>query len=319
MNYHQNLEIATKGTDMRFFINTIIASSILLGSFSSEVLAQSLPENSHKDNCYAIAFSPNTYDVTTTKILVKAAYTKIVEVPPAFEIVKEKVLIQEEQPKELSIGTERHYDLDNTKASTSNVKPKTRSLMNFIPASTTGCNDGCDEEETMESTSQYIEKLSDSDMLKIKANKLLEREKYESTIAFGEKTEIDTKGEQANIAPVTTEKYKIIEREVMVKPATTMEVEVPAEYKIVEERTLLEEGGEKLWITVLCPSKIDDIVISQLQLALKSRDYYKGEINGQLNEATRAALKTYQQHKTLPVGQLDYKTLEHLGFKTSSL
>ena len=113
--------------------------------------------------------------------------------------------------------------------------------------------------------------------------------------------------------------YKTIERDVMIKPATTMEIDVPAEYGMADTKELLSKGGEKLWIPVLCPSKINEITISQLQLALKVRGHYNAETNGQLDESTRNALKNYQQEKNLPVGQLDQATLESLGFNIEKL
>lgn len=304
---------------MRFFNKIVIASFILIISFSIDSFAQELNTDSKKDNCYAIALSPDQYKVVLKRVLVKEAYKKTVEMPPVFKRIKEKVVVQKETSN-LEFASEKYYDLNTTSAVKTRTQPKTRSLMNFIPASTAGCNNDCDEEKEEESKTEThidLRNISSND-LKMKANKLLEREKYEDVIAFGRKEDASMKGDN-ELTTLEEVEYKTIERDVMVKPAITMEIDVPAEYGMADTKELLSKGGEKLWIPVLCPSKVNEITISQLQLALKVRGHYNAETNGQLDENTRTALKSYQQEKNFPVGQLDKATLESLGFNIEML
>ena len=175
---------------MRFFNKIVIASFILIISFSTDSSAQELSTDSKKDNCYAIALSPDQYKVVQKRVLVKEAYKKTVEMPPVFKRIKEKVIVQKETTN-LEFASEAYYDLNSTAVKETRTQPKTRSLMNFIPASTAGCNNDCDEEKEEESKVEYTDlRNGSSNDLKMKTNKLLEREKYEDVIAFGRKEEV---------------------------------------------------------------------------------------------------------------------------------
>lgn len=53
--------------------------------------------------------------------------------------------------------------------------------------------------------------------------------------------------------------------------------------------------------------------IASVQRSLKEQQFYFGEVNGQLDEETRAALRRYQIHQGVPVsGELDTATLQAL-------
>jgi len=107
-------------------------------------------------------------------------------------------------------------------------------------------------------------------------------------------------------------------------------VETPAEfkeYKIVKDTSqtsdfemvelkqekLTKKGGFTEWRTILCESKMTKSVISEIQTSLKTNSYYTGEITGNLGSETRSALTKFQQKNSLPVGHLDFETLDALG------
>ena len=59
--------------------------------------------------------------------------------------------------------------------------------------------------------------------------------------------------------------------------------------------------------------------IASVQRSLQEQQFYFGEVNGQLDEETRAALRRYQIHQGIPVsGELDTNTLQALQSATGT-
>ncbi len=59
-------------------------------------------------------------------------------------------------------------------------------------------------------------------------------------------------------------------------------------------------------------------ITTRVQAALSASGYYVGNISGELNEETRAALRKFQAKKNIPVtGRMDTKTLTALGIKVN--
>jgi len=77
---------------------------------------------------------------------------------------------------------------------------------------------------------------------------------------------------------------------------------------------LLQEGGFTDWREVVCANNINSDLIQSVQEALMSKGYDVGAIsfNNRLGADTKAALVKYQREHGLPVGQLDFETLESL-------
>ncbi len=56
-----------------------------------------------------------------------------------------------------------------------------------------------------------------------------------------------------------------------------------------------------------------------VQIALKRRGYYQGQIDGQLGDASRAAIRRFQSNNDLPVtGEVDSKLLQSLRISTAN-
>ena len=53
--------------------------------------------------------------------------------------------------------------------------------------------------------------------------------------------------------------------------------------------------------------------IRSAQIALRDRSYYRGPINGVMNQATREALHSFQRDRNIPPGELDVATARALG------
>ena len=85
------------------------------------------------------------------------------------------------------------------------------------------------------------------------------------------------------------------------------------------QKVQVSDNLESEWIEVIAFEKLDEILIQQIQLALKGRNTYKDNINGTWTPKTQDALEHFQIKNDLYVGQLDKGTLEKLGFSFSLL
>lgn len=77
---------------------------------------------------------------------------------------------------------------------------------------------------------------------------------------------------------------------------------------------MIFKEGKKLskWIEVLCPGEVTQLVVHQVQNALRAEDYYQGTNSSRLDEETKDALTAYQKDNGLPIGNLDFNTLDML-------
>ncbi|MFN0173063.1 MAG: peptidoglycan-binding domain-containing protein [Saprospiraceae bacterium] len=69
------------------------------------------------------------------------------------------------------------------------------------------------------------------------------------------------------------------------------------------------------WREVLCGEKAFVTTIRQIQEGLKKEGYYQETADGEMNARTKAALTKYQRDKGLPVGNLDFETLDSLNIR----
>jgi len=89
--------------------------------------------------------------------------------------------------------------------------------------------------------------------------------------------------------------------------------EIPAVYRDVQKRVLVTKGGYTDWEEVLCETDQTPASLTQIQQALKNAGYDPGVIDGVMGSKTKEALKRYQMDNGLPIGNLNMKTLRHLG------
>ncbi len=90
------------------------------------------------------------------------------------------------------------------------------------------------------------------------------------------------------------------------------------DYKIteIESRELISHGGYTEWKEVLCDNHITSEFYQDLQAALIDFGYIseieKSDDPG-FSPSVKAALVKFQKKNSLPVGQLDFETLDYLG------
>ncbi len=104
-------------------------------------------------------------------------------------------------------------------------------------------------------------------------------------------------------------------------PAETKELKIlvdttqSSNYELIkiDKKNIVEKGEYVEWKRVLCGDNITRQVIGKIQSALKISGYYQEENSFKLDRKTKTSLKKFQQENNLPMGQLDYETLDALG------
>lgn len=81
----------------------------------------------------------------------------------------------------------------------------------------------------------------------------------------------------------------------------------------VDRKELAEAGAYTEWKEVLCENQITPSIVTKIQEELYSRGYYSSSISGKYENTTRNALIDFQKANALPIGQLDFESLDALG------
>ncbi|MFK8058373.1 MAG: hypothetical protein AB8F78_19770 [Saprospiraceae bacterium] len=74
----------------------------------------------------------------------------------------------------------------------------------------------------------------------------------------------------------------------------------------------IEPGGYTEWHRIVCGQKVTSKLVQRIRKALGMEEDKSIRI---MNSATKAALVQYQRDNNLPLGQIDIKSLKHLGVK----
>ena len=85
------------------------------------------------------------------------------------------------------------------------------------------------------------------------------------------------------------------------------------EYRKIEYK-FKREANE--WREVICKKDVTKSLISQIQILLKEKGYYQGDITMKVDKNTISSLEHFQEDFDLPIGNLDYETLDVLGIVT---
>lgn len=283
-----------------------------------------LPPNAKAGECYAKLFVPEQYETKEIKQLVKDAETKIEVVPATYKTVERKVTIREEATKLITVPATYKtvsetimVEPEKTIVTTVPATYKTVSEKILIKPAYTSWKKGRGEIEKVDNSTGEIMCLVEVPAV------------YETVT----KQVLDT--------PATTKEvkipavYKTVERQVIDTPATTKEVkipaickmvttneidtpakelktEIPAIYTMVPTKVKVSDSYFK-WQPILCETNTTKDVISNLQKALKSKNYQISNINGEYNNETKEAVKAYQKDNKLNEGALTLETLKSLG------
>ncbi len=117
---------------------------------------------------------------------------------------------------------------------------------------------------------------------------------------------------------VTPAIVETVTHQVMLQPAEVLTdgtVSQPAIYKSEIRQDIVRERKET-WFRVPCDADLKPEFIASLQRALAARGLHKGDISGEMNAATRAAVRRYQKPQGLNSGILSLAAARKLGLVT---
>ena len=115
-----------------------------------------------------------------------------------------------------------------------------------------------------------------------------------------------------NVTPAVIE---TVTHQVLLQPAQVLvdgTVLQPAVYKTETLQDIVRERRET-WFLVPCDSTQTPEFIASVQRALAARGLYKGRISGEMNAATRAAVRRFQKPQGLDSGILSLAAARKLG------
>lgn len=104
-----------------------------------------------------------------------------------------------------------------------------------------------------------------------------------------------------------------ITKRITIQPQLIDTIAVSATYDTIRRSTLVKAGGFTKWVEVLCEDEIDERFYSRLSQELNLRGYETGSEAEYPNPKAEAALIKFQKDNGLPIGQMDFETLEALG------
>jgi len=287
---------------------------------------------------------PAKYEVIEKSIVVKPASKKVLTIPATYAYTEEKILIEKEKTvwkkginpaQKLDGATGEIMCLVKVPAKYRTIKKKivktpARIKVIEIPA----------EVKTMK-----IKKLltpAQTKVVEIPAvrrtikKKVLDRKPTFSWIKLGNSIDKGFHYTSHQICLIETPAEAIkITQTVLETPASTRILPIPAKYKTVKVKKLVEESRDiktpipavykmlskkakvstahQSWERILCQTNMNKHVILQIQKALSKKSYNPGKADGVLGRATRVALDRYQRENSLATGGITYETLNALG------
>lgn len=85
--------------------------------------------------------------------------------------------------------------------------------------------------------------------------------------------------------------------------------------EVVEREVERIKGRSFEWLEVVCEEDQTTSFVQSIQKSLQDKRYYDGSVNGALDQMTRKAIVSFQEESDLPIGQLDFETLDALGIR----
>lgn len=92
-------------------------------------------------------------------------------------------------------------------------------------------------------------------------------------------------------------------------------VEFPATYTHVSLKKLVAPISKEIETEVLCPEKLTEKIIDDVQQKLKAFGFDADNFTNELGETTLDSLKIFQEQNVLPIGGLNIPTLELMGIQ----
>lgn len=309
--------------------------SVIIVMFSFSLFAQKPPSNTEDEPpqptvgvCFAKSVTSDKFKIMEEQLLVAPPETKEEFVAAIYDTIKRQILIR--QGYNRIVTHEAKFDTSyitiSTKDKSRVIQEKYKTIFEvekkpmpkgenvggkWVKTKIPNCSSPNPKDcETM----RWVETRQEFD---ISQKKVFVNAEWADTMEQGQTKELlqIKQVKRARIERIfVPAKYEYLNKVVLKRHARRVLVEVPAKYKTVKMKKIVEKGGKKVWVEVLCPESLNEIVVSQVQLALKGRKMYNGDISGRMDTPTQQALEKFQKEISLPVGRLDRQTIEALGF-----
>jgi hypothetical protein len=283
-----------------------------------------LPKNAKPGECYARVFVPPASRTETEQVLAREKSSRVEIVPAKYEWVEQEVLVQEASHKIEVIPARYEWVEERVE-----VK-EASSRMEEVPA----VYEWLEEQILVEDAHTVwkkgrgpIEKVDNGTgeimcLVEVPATYKTVKKRVLKSPATTRKVEIPaeykTIKKKVQAEPATTRKveipaqYDTVKVRKMVEPPREQRIEIPAEYQTIT-RTVRASDGKMEWRPVLCQTNMTRTTIRDLQIALRDAGHNPGPIDGIYGSQTSAAVRSYQQAKSLPTGGLTLDTLKKLG------
>ncbi len=332
----------SKGVDINGTTpNTCYKEYVTLGKYKTVTEDKVVKEATEK-----IEIIPAKYEWVEKKVEIKPASKKTIEIPAVYETKEEKILVEAEKQvwKKGSNPAQKINGATGEIMCLVTIPAKYKTIKKSVlksPATT----------KVVEIPAKYktikVKKLvSEAKVNKIKVpavikkitKTVLESEPVFTWKEVGLRVEKGLKptGQQICLkeTPAVTKK---VTKTVLETPATTKEIVIPAEYKMMKVKKLVSEAKEfkvptpaeyktvtkrekvtsatTKWQRILCQTNMNEEVVAKIQEALNKQGFNVGKVDGKLGRATYSMLEKYQRKHSLATGGITYETLESLGIK----
>ena len=244
----------------------ILLCSLFLLATSIQGQVEGQPTNPVPGKCYIRCVTPEQYETTEKRMLVRPAYVALQKVPAEYKTVEERVMVKQASKKYVAYPAEyktesETYKIEDpyneitlipaklgVKSETIEVRPK------FARMEWQSSVENCDSNDPRDCMVLcYVEHPAEYRTVN---SQIVESDATYSKTEKGGKFMTVSRQVVAQEARFETmeipAEYMIITKRVLVKDEEVVEIEVPAEYAVETVETLKDKGGVPVWEEIDC-------------------------------------------------------------------
>jgi hypothetical protein len=305
---------------------TAVLGIAIWGSVSAQSQSASLPPDPKPGECYARVFVPEGQETYTETIEVEPEKVIFKTIPAKYEWASKKVLIEAEA-ESLAVIPAKYGTVEETIV----VKEASKKMVAYPaeyktvtekvlvrPAYVTWKKGRGLIERIDEETGEILCRIEVPAEYQTITKQTLVRKAGVREEAIPEVTK--TVKKRVMLEPPRTvktaipAKYRAVRYQKLVSPAREVRDVAPAKFQSVTKTRMVSDGRLE-WRSVLCETNVGDMVMTDLQRALKRAGYDPGPIDGVIGRETMAAMVRYQEAKRLASGRITMETLSALGVR----
>lgn len=284
-----------------------------------------LPPDAQPGQCFTRLWVPPEYETVNERVLVEEESERFEVIPASFQTVRKRVLVKEASEKLVTLPATYKTIKERVL-----VKEATKKLVKVDavfedvtervidkPAHTIWKKGTGPIQKIDETTGEIMCLVDVPATYKTVKKRVLKSPA--GTRAVEIPAEYRTIEKLVVDIPATTRKiavpaeYKTIEVTEEATPAQQRRIKIPAKYATVSKRKLIRDGKMD-WREILCDTNMTKARITQIQQALIQAGYNPGVIDGAVGRDTMKAVNAFQRAEGLPVDRyLNIATVKALG------